>query len=538
MFFNSYTFIIFFIVVVASFFAMPQRFRWLFLLAASYFYYMFWDPKYAILILMTTAVVYGSALLMHGRSWGVRKLCVAASLVINLGMLFLFKYFNFFNNSMKDLFSALGFSYNVPALTLLLPVGISFYTFQALSYTIDIYRGTREPERHFGIFALYVSFFPVLLSGPIERSTTLLPQFYKKMEFDYSRVTDGLKLMAWGAFQKLVIADRLSIYANQVYGNPQAVTGLPLLFGTYIFVLQVYCDFAGYTDIAIGTAQIMGYKLIPNFKQPFFSKTLAEFWRRWHISLISWFRDYLYIPLGGNRVPKSRFYFNMMLVFSLSGLWHGAQWTFVIWGAMNGVILIVSRMTERLRNLVRESLFSGIMKIPAALYFTLCLLLAAVAVFGKYAGIATGPGARITASIFALIAIILGSLRVRGGTYERLVNTVKKLMMILITFHLFILGAVFFASKNVADAWYVITHFPGKNFDQLMMSYDVVQFVLMILLIIFLIVIHYIQETRGSIRELLKQKPTWVRWTFYFLLCSSILLFGVRGAQQFVYFQF
>jgi alginate O-acetyltransferase complex protein AlgI len=538
MLFNSYKFIIFFVVVVVSFFALPHRFRWLFLLAVSYFYYMCWDPKYALLILTTTIVVYGMAILMHGKPQRVKKLCVAASLIINLGILFIFKYFNFFSSSLKELFTLFGFSYNVPAFTLLLPVGISFYTFQALSYTIDVYRGTREPERHLGIFALYVSFFPVILSGPIERSTTLMPQFYKEMAPDYSRMADGLKLIAWGAFQKLVIADRLTTYVNQVYGNPQAVTGLPLLFGTYIFVLQVYCDFAGYTDIAIGSAQVLGFKLIPNFRRPFFAQTLGEFWRRWHISLISWFRDYLYIPLGGNRVLPIRFYFNMMLVFSLSGLWHGAQWTFVIWGAMNGVILIISRMSEKLRNAVRETLFSGIAKIPAAAYFVLCVLAAALALFGKPTGVATGDGARISASAFAVFALVLGGLRVKGVPYVRFVLVVKKLMMILITFHLFILGAVFFRARSVADALYVITHFPGTNFGQLMMSYDVVQFLLMILLVVFLLVIHYIQETRGSIRELLKQRPAWIRWALYFFLCSSILLFGVRGSQQFVYFQF
>ncbi len=538
MLFNSYKFIIFFIVVIVLFFSLPHRFRWLFLLVVSYFYYMCWDPKYALLILTTTAVVYGSAILMHGRPQGVKKLCVAASLIINLGILFIFKYYNFFSSSLKELFTIFGFSYNIPVFSLVLPVGISFYTFQALSYTIDVYRGTREPERHFGIFALYVCFFPVLLSGPIERSTTLLPQFYKEMATDYNRMADGLKLMAWGAFQKLVIADRLAMYVNQVYGNTQAITGLPLLFGTYMFVLQVYCDFAGYTDIAIGSAQVLGFKLIPNFRRPFFALTLGEFWRRWHISLISWFRDYLYIPLGGNRVGKLRYYFNMMLVFSLSGLWHGAQWTFVIWGALNGVFLIVSRMSDRVRNAVRESLFSWILKIPAAAYFVLFGLLLSIALFGKIIGLATGTGGRITASACALIALVLGGVRLKSGLYEKFVPAVKKLMMILITFHLFIFGAVFFRSRSVSEALYVLTHFPGTNFGQIMMSSDAIQFIFMILLVVLLLGIHYIQETRGSIRELLKPKPAWMRWALYFLLCSGILMFGVRGSQQFVYFQF
>jgi alginate O-acetyltransferase complex protein AlgI len=536
--FNSYKFIIFFIVVVVSFFSMPHRYRWLFLLVVSYFYYMCWDPKFALLLLFTTLVVYLSALLMHDKPAKVKKLYVAASLIINLGILFLFKYFNFFNDTLREVSKFAGLAYDVPALRILLPVGISFYTFQALGYVIDVYRGTRKPERNFGMFALYVSFFPVLLAGPIERSTTLLPQLYEKMEFDYQRITDGLKLIAWGAFQKLVIADRLSMYVNQVYNNPHAHTGLPLLLASYFFIIQVYCDFSGYTDIAIGTAQVMGYKLIPNFRRPYFAQTLGELWRRWHISLISWFRDYLYIPMGGNRVPRSRFYFNMMVVFTVSGLWHGAQWTFVIWGAMNGVFLIISRMTQKARLFIRERLFAALMNVPAGAYFIASIPLAVFAVWSGHEGFFSAPGATITASACAAAAVVLGAVSLNRGLYERCINTLKKLMMILITVHLFVLGAVFFRAGSVRDAWYILTHFTGTNFGRLMLNFDVVRFVMMFLVTAVLLIIHYVQETRGSIRQLIRQKPVWLRWALYFFLCSSILLFGYRGTQQFIYFRF
>ncbi|TFH43699.1 MAG: MBOAT family protein, partial [Chrysiogenales bacterium] len=385
----SFQYVVFFTLVVALFFAFPQRFRWAFLLTASYFFYMWWDPKYALLLLSTTIIVYATGILMHDKSQRIKKLCVALSVISNLGILFVFKYFNFFNNSVRDLFAAMGMEYSVPELNFLLPVGISFYTFQALSYTMDLYRGSRKPEYHFGMFALYVSFFPTILAGPIERSTRLLPQLYRKVEFNYDRVVNGLVLMAWGFFQKLVIADRLAQYVNMVYANPQLLDGLPLLLATYFFAIQVYCDFSGYTDIAIGTAQVMGYELMPNFRRPFFASSIGDLWRRWHISLISWLRDYLYIPLGGNRVGRFRWYLNVLIVFTVSGLWHGAQWTFVIWGSLNGVLIVLSQVTERVRTAIRNAVFGFIGKVPVAAYILLCALLGLVA----FAGGSIGAGA-------------------------------------------------------------------------------------------------------------------------------------------------
>jgi alginate O-acetyltransferase complex protein AlgI len=538
MLFNSYTFVIFFTLVVGLFFALPHRYRWILLLGASYFYYMYWDPRYGILILTTTVVVYATALLMNGKPVRTKKLYVALSVVINLGILVLFKYFNFINNSLKDLFTMLGAEYNVPAMTLLMPIGISFYTFMAISYTLDVYRGKREPERNFGIFALYVSFFPVLLAGPIERSTTLLPQFYREVEYDYDRFTDGLKLIAWGLFQKLVIADRIGMYMAPLHNHPEMFNGLPLLTGIYLYPIQVYCDFAGYTDVAIGTAQVLGFKLMENFRRPFIALSLAEMWRRWHISLISWFRDYVYIPMGGNRVSKLRHNINILVVFTLSGLWHGAQWTFVLWGLLNGIFMVISMMTVMVREWLRETFFGGLGKVPAAVYLTAAALLIAGAVLSGPAGIPAGAGARASAAGAGALLFVLGVLRVRGPVMERFLQVSRRTWMKFWTFNLFAFAGVFFGVRSVKDGWYMITHCLGTNFLNMFMVIDLVQFSLIIALTVLLLVVHYIQETRGSIRAMVRARPLWVRWAIYTLLCSSILLLGVRGSQQFIYFRF
>lgn len=533
MFFTSFDYLLFFVAAVCIFFSLPHRFRWMFLLGASYFYYMWLDPRYALLIGTTTIVVYTTALAMYRRPTRVKKLLVALSFVSNLAILFVFKYYNFFNNSLRELFSAFGLSYNVPEFSFLMPIGISFYTFQALSYTVDIYRGTREPERNFGMLALFVSFFPVLLSGPIERSTTLLPQLYKKVEFNYGRVADGLKLMAWGFFQKLVIADRLNVYVSMVYGEPRLVKGLPLLVATYFFVIQVYCDFSGYTDIAIGTAQVLGYDLLPNFRRPFFAPSIAEFWRRWHMTLISWLRDYIYIPLGGNRVSRLKWYFNIMVVFTVSGLWHGAQWTFVIWGAMNGVLIVLSRMTQTARDWIREHLTLGLSKIPAAAYLGSGAILAAL---GAWGGV-LGTGARIASGAFGLALCGLGVLKTRGELFGRFLDSAKKLWMILVTFHLFVFGAIFFRAKDMADAWYVTTHFPGLNFSDIKLYFKTGDLLVMTGLAILLLAVHFVQEKWGSIRQMLKPRPLILRWAVYYLFVMSLFA-GMYKTAQFIYFQF
>jgi len=342
MLFNSIDFLIFFPIVVSLYFWLPQRYRWILLLGASYYFYAAWKLEYTVLIFFTTVVDYFMARAIAGsRNRQQQRVFLVISLATNLGILFGFKYFNFFNESVRATFNLFNVFYNVPAFDVLLPVGISFYTFQSISYIIDVYKGRVAPERHFGIFALFISFFPQLVAGPIERATRMLPQFHQLHTFNQTRVASGLRLMLWGLFKKVVIADRLAIYVNQVYNHPDDYTGLTLLLATYFFAFQIYCDFSGYSDIAIGTARVMGFDLMENFRQPYMAQSIAGFWRRWHISLSTWFRDYLYIPLGGNRVPLPRLYMNVLIVFLVSGLWHGAKWNFVVWGALHGLYMVL-----------------------------------------------------------------------------------------------------------------------------------------------------------------------------------------------------
>ncbi len=347
MLFNSSQYLLFFPVVVILYFLIESKCRWALLLTASYYFYACWRVEYLLLIMLSTLVDYAAGIGMEqAKDKKGKQRYLMMSLIVNLGLLFTFKYFNFAGEAINQLLSGINLRFTIPELKVLLPIGISFYTFQTLSYTIDVYKGKRPAERHLGIFAVYVSFFPQLVAGPIERSTGLLPQFREEKEFKYRNVSDGLKLMLWGYFKKLVIADRAGLLVNTIYGDPGKYEGFPLWIATYLFAFQIFCDFSAYTDIARGSAQVMGYRLMNNFRQPYFSANIAEFWRRWHISLTSWFRDYIYIPLGGNRVKPVRYYFNLLTVFLLSGLWHGSNWTFIFWGGLHGVYYIVNHLWE------------------------------------------------------------------------------------------------------------------------------------------------------------------------------------------------
>ncbi len=354
MLFNSIDFIVFLAIVAAAYFAFPQRARWLVLLVASYAFYMSWNPTYIVLIVGSTLIdFFVSNRLGRTENKVKRSRLLTISLIANLGLLFVFKYWNFFNENARALF---GESWVVPDLDVLLPVGISFYTFQTLGYTVDVYRKQISPERNLGRFALYVTFFPQLVAGPIERASHLLPQLRRTQDFDAPRVAAGLERALWGLFKKVVIADRLALYVDVVYGAPTAHDPITHLLATYAFAFQIYCDFSGYSDIAIGCAQIFGVDLMENFRTPYLAKTITEFWRRWHISLSTWLRDYLYIPLGGNRHGVAKTYRNLMLTMLLGGLWHGASWNFVIWGLLHGIFLSASRMTLPLRDAVTERL--------------------------------------------------------------------------------------------------------------------------------------------------------------------------------------
>jgi alginate O-acetyltransferase complex protein AlgI len=357
MLFNSIHFVIFFVVVTTLYFVIPHRFRWFLLLAASCYFYMAFIPVYILILGFTIVIDYFAGILLEKTEGKRRKIYLIASLVANIGVLAVFKYYNFLNDNLSAFLNTVGYTNSIPDLSIILPIGLSFHTFQAMSYTIEVYRGHQKAERNFGIYALYVMFYPQLVAGPIERPQNLIHQFYEKHYFEYKRVVEGLKLMLWGLFMKLVVADRLALYVDAVYNNPGQHTGQTFALATVFFAFQIYCDFAGYSNIAIGTAKVMGFNLMTNFNRPYFAGSISDFWKRWHISLSSWFRDYLYISLGGNRVKIPRMYFNLFFVFLVSGLWHGADWTFIIWGGLNGFYLIFALFTDKLRKQVNHAIY-------------------------------------------------------------------------------------------------------------------------------------------------------------------------------------
>lgn len=499
MLFNSLHFGLFFPIVVALFFATPKQYRWVLLLAASYYFYASWKVAYLGLILASTLVDYVAGIQMGKKdSREARRPYLFLSLIVNLGILFTFKYFNFFVGSAEAALASLGFGWEAPVLDVLLPVGISFYTFQTLAYTIDVYRDQQEPEHHLGRFALYVSFFPQLVAGPIERSQRLLPQFRESKAFDYQRVVDGLKLMLWGFFKKVVIADRLAIYVNEVYGAPETYGAWPALVATYFFAFQIYCDFSGYSDIAIGAAQVMGYDLMENFRRPYHAKSINEFWHRWHISLSTWFRDYLYIPLGGNRVPKRRWYFNLFTVFVVSGLWHGAAWTFVVWGALHGGYLILGIVTRSFRD-------------------------EAWAPFKRFADPFEGD-------------------TVAGWShFIPSIPRLRRYVSVLTTFHLVLFGWIFFRANTIGDAALIIEKISQIGWSGLTEVADValgeVEFLIAVGAIGFMELVHLL-ERKVDMRHFLSSQPAFVRWLVYYVIVLSIIFTGVFNKNEFIYFQF
>jgi D-alanyl-lipoteichoic acid acyltransferase DltB (MBOAT superfamily) len=344
MLFNSFDFLIFYPLVTVIYFLLGQRFRWLWLLAASCYFYMFFRPIYILILAGTIVIDYFVGINLIKLEGRKRKLLLILSIIANVGILSVFKYYNFFAGNTNYLLCAAGFHSRLYYLDILLPIGLSFHTFQAMSYTIEVYRGKQQPEKLFGIYALYVMFYPQLVAGPIERPQHMLHQFHEKKIFNEANLSAGLKLMLWGLFKKIVIADRLSIYVSSTYGNYINQTGSTLLVATFFFAVQIYCDFSGYTDIARGSAKTMGYDLMLNFRRPYFAANITDFWRRWHISLSSWFRDYVYYPLGGNKTSSAKWFRNVMLVFLLSGFWHGANWTFIIWGFLHGLFTVIHKL--------------------------------------------------------------------------------------------------------------------------------------------------------------------------------------------------
>ena len=351
MVFNSVEFLIFFPVVLLLYFILPRKARWVMLLAASYYFYLSWNVELIYLILFTTVISYFSAIIIekYRSKKHLCRLCFTLTLLASLGVLFFYKYFDFLAGTVFDIAAHFGAEWKRFSLDLILPVGISFYTFQTLSYVIDVYRGTVPAERHFGYYALYVTFFPQLVAGPIERPENLIPQLYAEHKFNKDDFSAGMRMILLGFFKKTVVADLCAGYVVAVYGSPASQNGFSVLVATVLFAFQIYGDFAGYTDIAIGCSRIMGIRLMQNFARPYSAESIKGFWGRWHISLSSWFKDYIYIPLGGNRVSFFRGCMNIMIVFLVSGLWHGAAWTFVLWGAIHGLYQVIGKLTIKRR---------------------------------------------------------------------------------------------------------------------------------------------------------------------------------------------
>ncbi len=479
MLFNSVAFAIFFPIVTALYFVLPYRFRGTLLLLASCYFYMAFIPKYITILFFTIGVDYAAGLLI-GRSTGTRRrLWLILSIVTNVGVLAFFKYFNFLNDNLRIIADHLSVHDPIPALRIILPIGLSFHTFQSMSYTIEVYRGNQEPERNLGRFALYVMFYPQLVAGPIERPQNLLHQFKEEHRFDYDRVRQGLFLMGWGLFKKVAVADRLAALVDQVYRQQDAYSGPALLAATYCFAIQIYCDFSGYSDMAIGAAKVMGFDLMKNFNHPYFSSSVSEFWTRWHISLSTWFRDYVYLPMGGRRVSMLRRCFNLMTVFSVSGLWHGASWTYVIWGVLNGLYLVSSILTANVRR-------------SAA----------------RLSGLAALPGLRKAFGVFC-------------------------------TFHLILLSWIFFRADSVSRALSVLKGIlswrHGLAVPFTPASGDAVD----IALVLVLLISAELLQVRGMVLEKLTSRPVVMRWAFYGAALSVLILLGKFGTnRQFIYFQF
>lgn len=469
MLFNSIAFLLFFPILCALYFCIPAsqlRLRNLLLLVASYYFYMNWDPAYALLLLTSTVITYLAALgIGYFKEKRKKKICLVSSLVLNLAILFLFKYFNFLAMNIETALQASGLAVNMPKFALLLPVGISFYTFQALGYSIDVYRGTVKIERDFPTYALFVSFFPQLVAGPIERSQNLLPQFKQQHRFDYDAVMSGVKLMVWGYFMKLVLADRCGIYVDTIFNNVDKHNGGSYLVASLLFPFQIYGDFAGYSLIAIGVARVLGFRLMENFHRPYFACTIGEFWHRWHISLSTWFKDYVYIPLGGNRVGKLRNYFNLLITFVVSGIWHGANWTFLCWGTIHGILLCI------------EKAF-GISK-------------------QKYTG-------------------------------------VKKSFHWAATFVLVCFAWILFRANNLSDAVSVVT---GIFTNLGTPKPEYANFMAIGLAMTVLFTKEFADEFNWKIR--VADSKSWlVRHIYLIIMIAYIILFGVLGGDQFIYFQF
>jgi len=487
MLFNSIHFVFFFLIVTPLYFLLPQKYRCFLLLAASCYFYMAFIPIYILILGFTIVVDYFAGIWLEKTKGKNKKWFLIASLIANIGVLAVFKYYDFLNENLSALLNTFGYHNHIPNLGLILPIGLSFHTFQAISYTVEVYRGRQKAERHFGIYALYVMYYPQLVAGPIERPQNLIHQLYTKYEFDYYRISEGLRLMLWGLVKKMVIADRLGIFVNEVYNNPASYQGFPLIWATYFFAIQIYCDFSGYSDIAIGASRIMGINLMQNFRTPYFSKNIQEFWSRWHISLSTWFRDYVFLPFAystSRKMPKEK-YFGIradiliylaatVVTFFLCGLWHGANWTYVLWGLLHGFYIICGIIIAR---------------------------------FIKQ----------------------FGSNALKSGK-----NRIFNILSIFITFHIVLLAWVFFRANNVHDAFYILKNMMAVSTTSIIgvptISSKFFMISLVLILLLFVSDYYKIFTKINSVR--------YINYVKVLFLITLIYLFGIFEVQQFIYFQF
>lgn len=505
MLFNSFSFLIFFPVTVGLYYIIPYRYRALFLLLASSYFYMAFVPKYILILFFLIVVDYFLGRTIGKQTGRKRKIFLFISIAANIGTLFFFKYFNFFNENISRVADFVHWNYSPFFLSIILPLGLSFHIFQSLSYVIEVYRGKYEPEKNFLIYALYVMFFPQLVAGPIERPYNLLPQFHVKHDFDFASVAAGLQRMLWGFFKKIVIADNLALYVDAAYNYPHIYPGLTLFVATFFLAFQIYCDFSGYSDIAIGSARVLGFTLMENFNLPYFSRSIAEFWRRWHISLSSWVRDYFYYPfvLSVKRTSGFRVYWGLFIAFVLIGLWHGARWTFVAFGALHGFYTVFGYLTKKIRQHIAGIL--GISKRPF---------------LHRFLQIAVTFGFVCLSFIFFRADTIRTAYYILGSS----------------------LWGVVGLGNGVASSVYQLSFHPAVEalkplFQPLDMDYRRIQFVGLFVAIITLVAVEAV-EYRGNLFAKINSQHVWVRWLIYVALTLSIMNLGVTKEIPFIYFQF
>lgn len=498
MLFNSVEFLLFFPLVTTIYFVLPAKTKHIWLLISSYYFYMCWNVKYVLLIFMSTLITYISGILIEKvkttnleikRKDSLKKWIVAGSFISNLGILFFFKYMNFTIGILMKVLWNINIQPRISEFNILLPVGISFYTFQALSYTMDVYRGEIYAEKNFLEYALFVSFFPQLVAGPIERSKNLLKQMAKPVSFDFGAFEEGILLMLWGFFLKIVVADRIAIFVDTVYGNIEKYPGCYIAVASALFAFQIYCDFAGYSTIAMGAAKILGINLMENFNAPYLSFSVADFWRNWHISLTSWFRDYLYFPLGGSKKGKLRKYLNIMIVFTISGLWHGAQFSYVVWGMLNGAYQVIGEVLKPFRRNLAS-----------------CLHLNRDSI-----------GSKLVKVVTIFILIDFSWIFFRADRLKSAINIIK-------------------AMVSVYNPWIL---FDGSLYE---CGLDSKNFTLMLICILILLVADICKKKGIQIRGVITCQDAWFRILIISFGILAIMTFGIYGGgydkAAFIYFQF